>query len=112
MNNDLYALAVPYVGGETPVVSVANPARAVVPVRKLTEVGGQFPAWSGDGRRAHWSIGNAHLVYDLDAARAAEEAARTAAEEEAAAEEDGAEEAADETEGEAAADDADAGRRG
>ena len=76
VNNDLYALAVPYVGGETPVVSVANPARAIVPVRKLTEVGGQFPAWSGDGRRAHWSIGNAHLVYDLDAARAAEEAAR------------------------------------
>ena len=79
VNNDLYALAVPYVGGETPVVSVANPAGAIVPVRKLTEVGGQFPAWSGDGRRAHWSIGNAHLVYDLDEARAAEEAARAAA---------------------------------
>ena len=76
VNNDLYALAVPYVGGETPVVSVANPSGAIVPVRKLTEVGGQFPAWSGDGRRAHWSIGNAHLIYDLDEARAAEEAAR------------------------------------
>ena len=76
VNNDLYALAVPYVGGETPVVSVANPSGAIVPVRKLTEVGGQFPAWSGDGRRAHWSIGNAHLIYDLDEARAAEEARR------------------------------------
>ena len=75
VNNDLYALAVPYAGGETPVVSVANPAGAIVPVRKLTEVGGQFPAWSGDGRRAHWSIGNAHFVYDLDEARAAEEEA-------------------------------------
>ena len=75
VNNDLYALAVPYVGGETPVVSVANPAGAIVPVRKLTEVGGQFPAWSADGRRAHWSIGNAHLIYDLDDARAAQEAA-------------------------------------
>ena len=72
---DLYALAVPYVGGETPVVSVANPARASVPVLKLTEVGGQFPAWSADGRRVHWSIGNAHFVYDLDDAEAAEEAA-------------------------------------
>ena len=75
---DLYALAVPYVGGDAPVVSVANPERASVPVRKLTDVGGQFPAWSADGRRAHWSIGNAHFVYDLDDAAAAEEAARAA----------------------------------
>ena len=75
VNHDLYALAVPYVGGETPVVSVADPSGAIVPVRKLTEVGGQFPAWSADGRRAHWSIGNAHFVYDLDDAEAAEEAA-------------------------------------
>ena len=75
---DLYALAVPYVGGDAPVVSVANPERASVPVRKLTDVGGQFPAWSADGRRAHWSIGNAHFVYDLDDAAAAEEEARAA----------------------------------
>ena len=75
---DLYTLAVPYVGGDTPVVSVANPERASVPVRKLTDVGGQFPAWSADGRRAHWSIGNAHFIYDLDDAAAAAEAARAA----------------------------------
>ena len=93
VNNDLYSLAVPYVGGETPVVSVANPAGAIVPVRKLTEVGGQFPAWSADGRRAHWSIGNAHLIYDLEEARAAEEAASAPDEVE---------------EGDAAADDVDA----
>ena len=88
---DLYTLAVPYVGGETPVVSVADPERASVPVRKLTEVGGQFPAWSADGRRAHWSIGNAHFIYDLDDAEAAEEAARAAeaTEEEEAASPDG-----------------------
>ena len=75
---DLYTLAVPYVGGDTPVVSVADPERASVPVRKLTELGGQFPAWSADGRRAHWSIGNAHFIYDLDEAAAAEEAAPAA----------------------------------
>ena len=75
LQSDLYVVAVPRVGGEAPTVSVADPDRAIVPVRKLTDIGGQFPAWSGDGRRAHWSIGNAHLVYDLDAARAAEEAA-------------------------------------
>ncbi|MDE2906505.1 MAG: amidohydrolase, partial [Acidobacteriota bacterium] len=86
---DLHTLAVPYVGGDTPVVSVANPERASVPVRKLTDVGGQFPAWSADGRRAHWSIGNSHFIYDLDDAAAAAEAARAAdaaeAEEEAPA---------------------------
>ena len=86
---DLYTLAVPYVGGDAPVVSVANPERASVPVRKLTDVGGQFPAWSADGRRAHWSIGNAHFIYDIDDAAAAAEAARAAeaaeAEEEAPA---------------------------
>ena len=88
VGQDLYALAVPWVGGATPAVSVADPARASVPVRKLTEVGGQFPAWSADGRRAHWSIGNAHFIYDLDDAAAAEEAARAAeAEADAAAEE-------------------------
>ena len=69
---DLYTLAVPYVGGDSPVVSVADPERASVPVRKLTEVGGQFPAWSADGRRAHWSIGNAHFIYDLDDAAGGE----------------------------------------
>ncbi len=81
---DLYALAVPYVGGDTPVVSVADPERASVPVRKLTELGGQFPAWSADGRRAHWSIGNAHFIYDLDDAETAEQAARAAEAAEAA----------------------------
>ena len=89
VRQDLYTLAVPHVGGETPVVSVADPASASVPVRKLTEVGGQFPAWGARGRRAHWSIGNAHFIYDLDDAVAAEEAARAAeaAEEDAAGQE-------------------------
>ncbi len=71
--NDLYVVTVPYVGGETPTVSVANPKNSTVPARKLTEIGGQFPAWSGDGRTIHWSIGNAHFAYDLDAAKAFED---------------------------------------
>lgn len=68
--NDLYVVTVPEVGGATPTISVANPDNAAFPARKLTEIGGQFPAWSADGRKVHWSIGNAHLVYDLDAAKA------------------------------------------
>lgn len=77
--NDLYVVTVPYVGGETPTISVAKPENAAFPARKLTEVGGQFPAWSDDGRTVHWSIGNAHVVYDLDAARAFDDSVKAAA---------------------------------
>ncbi len=69
----IYVVTVPYVGGETPTISVANPSKATFPARKLTDIGGQFPAWSSDGRKVHWSIGNAHVVYDLDAAKAFED---------------------------------------
>jgi imidazolonepropionase-like amidohydrolase len=71
--NDLYVVTVPRVGGETPTVDVANVDNATFPARKLTDIGAQFPAWGADGRTVHWSLGNAHLVYDLDAARARED---------------------------------------
>ena len=63
---NLYAVTVPKVGGPPPSVSVAAPETAPVPVRRLTEVGGEFPSWSADGRRIHWAIGNTFLTYDLD----------------------------------------------
>ncbi len=69
INSDFYTVVVPPRGVQSG-VSVADPNSAIVPVRKLTDIGGQFPAWSSDGRRVHWSIGNAHVVYDLDSARA------------------------------------------
>jgi imidazolonepropionase-like amidohydrolase/Tol biopolymer transport system component len=79
--SDLYVVTVPRVGGEAPSISVANPENAAFPVRRLTEIGGQFPSWSSDGRKVHWSIGNAHFVYDLDRAEVVDDsvaAARTA----------------------------------
>ena len=69
VNNDLYVVTVPRVGATAPTISVANVENAAFPARKLTEIGAQFPAWSGDGSKVHWSIGNAHVVYDLEAAR-------------------------------------------
>ena len=81
VGQDLYVVTVPRVGGETPTVSVANPDKAPVPVRKLTDIGGQFSTWARDGRSVHWSIGNAHVVYNLDDAKEAEEAAKEAEEE-------------------------------
>ncbi len=85
VNNELYVVTVPYVGGDTPTVSVSDPEKAAFPATKLTQIGGQFPVWSPDGTRVHWSIGNAHVVYDLGDAKEFEvqQAADDEAEEEA-----------------------------
>lgn len=71
---DIYAIgAIPLVGAAAPSISVAKPSEAPVPVRKLTDIGGEFPAWSADGNTVHWSIGNAHVTYDLDEAERVDE---------------------------------------
>lgn len=95
VNNDLYVVTVPRIGGETPTVSVANPQSAAFPARKLTVIGGEFPSWSSDGRRVHWSIGNAHLVYDLDRAQVFEDSVKQAAADSADAPADSAQAPAD-----------------
>ncbi|WP_305983085.1 amidohydrolase family protein [Roseivirga thermotolerans] len=69
INNDIYVVTVPKLG-QTPTISVSNPESAQFPAMKLTEIGGQFPAWSADAKKVHWSIGNAHFIYDLNAAEA------------------------------------------
>ncbi|MGH7477378.1 MAG: amidohydrolase family protein [Longimicrobiales bacterium] len=76
--NDLYVVTVPYVGIDTPTVSVADPDDAALPVRRITDVGGEFPAWSADGRLAHYSLGNAHFVYDIERARLVEDSVERA----------------------------------
>jgi dipeptidyl aminopeptidase/acylaminoacyl peptidase len=68
VGNDLFVFPL-IESGEPATINLASPDNSEVPVRRLTEVGGQFPTWSGGGRRAHWSIGNSHFVYDLDRAR-------------------------------------------
>jgi Tol biopolymer transport system component len=70
VGSQIYSVDVAEVGGPAPVVSVGNPNGASVPVRKLTDVGGEFPSWSADGRKIRWAIGNALLTYDLDRAEA------------------------------------------
>ncbi len=65
---DVYLVTVPQISDKAPTINVANPANATFPVKKLSDIGGEFPAWGWDARKIHWSIGNAHVVYDLDAA--------------------------------------------
>ncbi|MGH7540666.1 MAG: amidohydrolase family protein [Gemmatimonadota bacterium] len=73
VDQDLFTVTVPRVGGDTPSISVAEPENAAFPARQLTEIGGHFPAWASDGRHVHFSLGSAHFVYDLDRARAVED---------------------------------------
>jgi len=76
VNNDIYTIAVPQVGGQVPSVLVTKPDSAAMPVRKLTDIGGEFAAWGADGRTVHWSIGNAFLSYRLDRAEAVDDSLR------------------------------------
>ena len=69
VENQLYVVAVPRgVGGDAPTISVADLERTSFPASQLTDIGGQFPAWSFSGQEVHWALGNAHFVYNLDAA--------------------------------------------
>ncbi|MGH7618729.1 MAG: amidohydrolase family protein [Gemmatimonadaceae bacterium] len=73
---DLYVMSIPWLGGAAPQISVGE--TSTFPNKKLTDIGGQFPVWSGDGKQVHWSIGNAHIVYDLDRAKAFDDSVRRA----------------------------------
>lgn len=82
INNDIYVVTVPKVGGDTPHISVANPEGAAFPSKKLTTIGGQFPHWSDDASKVHWSIGHGHFMYDLSDAEAYADSVEAAKEDE------------------------------
>jgi len=64
INNDVYSVLIPKIGN-TPTISLANADNAAFPANKLTIMGGEFPAWSSDSKKVHWSLGASHFVYDL-----------------------------------------------
>jgi Tol biopolymer transport system component len=76
VRSDIYVVTVPVVGGPTPTVNVGENSN--FPSRKLTDIGGQFPVWSWDAKKVHYSIGNAHVIYDLAAAKAFDDSVRLA----------------------------------
>jgi Tol biopolymer transport system component len=65
VGSDIYTITIPR-AGDAQTISVANPESAAFPAAKLTDIGGQFPAWGWDGRTVHWSIGNGHFIYNRD----------------------------------------------
>jgi Tol biopolymer transport system component len=74
---DFYVVTVPQIGATPPTVSVAAPQAAAVPVRKLNDMGGEFPTWSSDGRKVMWSLANAMWTYDLDRAKAVDDSLKS-----------------------------------
>src|SRR6185295_10994549 len=76
VGSDAWVVTVPIVGGTTPTVTVGDNPN--FPARKLDEFGAQFPHWDWTGHKVHYSIGNAHVVYDLDRARTFDDSVRQA----------------------------------
>lgn len=74
INNEIYVVTVPPVGGETISISVANPKSASFPSWKLTSLGGEFPQWDQSGQKVFWSLGNAHFGYDMIEAKTVNDA--------------------------------------
>ncbi len=68
INNDIYTVTIPRFG-KTPTVSLAKAESAAFPAVKLTVIGGEFPFWSSDSKRVHWSLGASHFRYDLEAGK-------------------------------------------
>jgi Tol biopolymer transport system component len=54
VNEQLYVVAVPRIGGAPPTVNVSA---ASVPVRKLTEIGADYFAWADSGSTITWGLG-------------------------------------------------------
>jgi Tol biopolymer transport system component/imidazolonepropionase-like amidohydrolase len=82
INNEIYEVVLPMTGGEAPSINVASPKSAAFPSRKLTEMGGEFPHWSGNGNQIHWTLANAYFTYDFDDAEQKEEELKKKKEEE------------------------------
>jgi Tol biopolymer transport system component len=77
INNEIYTLDVPKTG-KTVSISVADVGSAQFPAKKLTELGGEFPSWSSDSKKVHWSLGRYHIVYDLERAKTFDDSVKVA----------------------------------
>jgi len=62
VQNQLYLLAMPAVGGEAPTVSVGGPS---VPLKKITDIGADYFGWADDGKTIAWAIGASYFRQPL-----------------------------------------------
>ena len=70
INNDIYTVTIPYKGGETVTINVADASKAAFPSNKLTLVGGEFASWGKDGNNIYWSLGNSLFNHNISNAKA------------------------------------------
>ena len=70
INNDIYTVTIPYKGGETVTINVADASKAAFPSNKLTLVGGEFASWGNDGNNIYWSLGNSLFNHNISNAKA------------------------------------------
>ena len=77
INNDIYTVLVPRFGKPAE-ISVAQVEESSFPAKKLTMIGGEFPAWGANSSKVHWSLGASHFVYDLEKAQKYEDSLQTA----------------------------------
>jgi hypothetical protein len=61
---------VPAVGGEVPTVALQDPKTASVPALRLTDIGGEFAAWSADAQTVYWGLGSATFSARVAAVKA------------------------------------------
>lgn len=71
--NDIFVVDLAQVGETPPTIILTNLGASPVPVRKVTDIGGEFPAWSADGSALHWAMGNVLFTYDLNYVESEEE---------------------------------------
>ena len=70
---DLYVVDMAEIGEQPPTIMLITLDSAPLPIRKVTDVGGEFPSWAPDGGALHWALGNVLFTYDLDHVEAEEE---------------------------------------
>jgi Tol biopolymer transport system component len=63
VSTQLYVLALPQFGGETPKVSVHAPS---VPLKKLTDVGADYAAWADGSKTITWAVGASFFRLPFD----------------------------------------------
>ena len=73
---DVFTIPVAQVGGPAPTINVMGGGG--VSVRKLTDVGGEFPSWGGDGKTVRFALGNVLFTYNLERGRQVDDSLKAA----------------------------------
>ncbi len=63
VTNQIYLIALPQVGGETPKVDVSQ---SQVPLKKLTDVGADYVSWTDGGKSINWAVGSSFFRLAFD----------------------------------------------